>query len=616
MTSRSPLTGRGSVLSAALSTTLLSTLMASGNALAAQGSPDFLINNAQATFASMDILAGEEYTLKYNGGYSDCTDVAWHITRPGQAQESLGTSTTVKTKQFRKGDYALTLTTQGQGDKRWFFNLFGCKNTKGAETRTVSLHMDEPGLTQTEHPIMLIPGVLGYDRIALLNLAYFFEVGDELNKYSDQKIVDVSLDPWQNTEDRGADLAAKVVTFLLEQGELSGDNRVNLIAHSHGTTTSRMALHILASEFDNGYDGTGSYDGYSPVASLTSVAGPHYGTPTADGTQWGIENWDRDSAGGIFIHSLMWLLGDFGTEILNLVTGDLSSGGYAPNEYPEQGIYDVVADFTQKGMLRFNACYPSAGIARADDAQSRYFLEQNLPGKEANEVFGYSIVKNASQTQASVQIDDCRDFAADTGNHDFNSYGQRSVNLTVNLASKPDDAYGKDIPYATPENSSGVYGDGLGNPVGADYPGAIRYYSFTGKSSADWHTHPLDAGDAAMGLFLATHQLAGAQTDEGHFLQWIAPVGLNIITNILFPTPLSLEGIVTSRIEAGDSGYRAQSDSFIPVDSSRFGEYLGAYDKWNHLDEINGFFGMVSGDSDDPLAVYRSHANRLQNGGL
>jgi triacylglycerol lipase len=58
-----------------------------------------------------------------------------------------------------------------------------------------------------------------------------------------------------------------------------------------------------------------------------------------------------------------------------------------------------------------------------------------------------------------------------------------------------------------------------------------------------------------------------------------------------------------------------QSDGWIERCSTHFGYVLRDNFRWNHLDEINHIYGKV-GSRENPVSVYRAHANRLRNVGL
>lgn len=58
------------------------------------------------------------------------------------------------------------------------------------------------------------------------------------------------------------------------------------------------------------------------------------------------------------------------------------------------------------------------------------------------------------------------------------------------------------------------------------------------------------------------------------------------------------------------------SDGLVPTCSGRFGKTIRDDYSWNHFDEVNQFFGLRGLFSQDPVQVYREHANRLKQQGL
>jgi triacylglycerol lipase len=62
--------------------------------------------------------------------------------------------------------------------------------------------------------------------------------------------------------------------------------------------------------------------------------------------------------------------------------------------------------------------------------------------------------------------------------------------------------------------------------------------------------------------------------------------------------------------------YGEDNDGLVGRCSSRFGKVLRDDYTMNHLDEVNQLFGLTSIFESSPVAVFRSHANRLKNAGL
>jgi triacylglycerol lipase len=73
--------------------------------------------------------------------------------------------------------------------------------------------------------------------------------------------------------------------------------------------------------------------------------------------------------------------------------------------------------------------------------------------------------------------------------------------------------------------------------------------------------------------------------------------------------PLQASGLILANLAAG------ANDGFVGTCSTMYGQVVGTYN-WNHLDEINQFLGVRGGRAEDPVAVMRTHLNRLKNDGV
>ncbi len=58
------------------------------------------------------------------------------------------------------------------------------------------------------------------------------------------------------------------------------------------------------------------------------------------------------------------------------------------------------------------------------------------------------------------------------------------------------------------------------------------------------------------------------------------------------------------------------NDGFVSVCSSLYGSVISTSYKWNHFDAINQLLGILGMNAADPVAVIRTHANRLQAQGV
>lgn len=197
---------------------------------------------------------------------------------------------------------------------------------------TGTAHAWVNGDTKTKYPIVLVPGVMGFDTL-FGSVEYFYKVADGIRDYSGgQKTYNVSLSAWMSTEERGVALKNELTRILKTHygvTTLTAAHKVNIIAHSHGSTTSRVAAKLMQ---DN-------------IASITTVAGPHYGTPMPDYA--------------ITLPKPVLMAAIAGINVAGSVVA-LFSGRL--DWLFQQNANGVLNDFTQAGMKQFNAKYPSAGV--------------------------------------------------------------------------------------------------------------------------------------------------------------------------------------------------------------------------------------------------------------
>jgi triacylglycerol lipase len=111
----------------------------------------------------------------------------------------------------------------------------------------------------TRHPILLVHGLFGFDRIGRFEL--FHDVKQALRDVDAQVFVP-QLSATHDNEVRGQQLLAQIELVL----KGTGATQVNLIGHSQGALACRYAA-ALASE---------------KIASVTSVSGPNHGSELAD----------------------------------------------------------------------------------------------------------------------------------------------------------------------------------------------------------------------------------------------------------------------------------------------------------------------------------------------
>lgn len=123
----------------------------------------------------------------------------------------------------------------------------------------VAAPIAEAGYTETKHPIVMVHGITGFDDIGGL-VDYFFNVPYNLER-SGATVYVASVSAFEDSEVRGAQLANQIKPWANAH-----HGKVNLIAHSQGAPTSRVALTLEPGK----------------VASITSVNGVNKGSKVAD----------------------------------------------------------------------------------------------------------------------------------------------------------------------------------------------------------------------------------------------------------------------------------------------------------------------------------------------
>ena len=110
--------------------------------------------------------------------------------------------------------------------------------------------------TQTRHPIVLVHGVTGFNTLGGL-INYFHTIPWNLER-SGAKVYTASVSFVNSSEQRGQQLANYVNSL--------GHSKVNLVAHSQGAPTSRVAAALIPHK----------------IASVTSIDGVNKGSKVAD----------------------------------------------------------------------------------------------------------------------------------------------------------------------------------------------------------------------------------------------------------------------------------------------------------------------------------------------
>ena len=506
--------------------------------------------------------------FRYTGYGQTCSDAEWFIKLEGATEwHNFDHSKYAEEMLHRAGTHQLKLTVDGYNN--WFTFCF---HEGEYSEEIVELKIDTPSYAQTKYPIMVVPGVLAYDSINAIidRIDYFYELSEVIESDSDQLVHTFSLDPWQETVARGEDLAAQILERIaIADSNQPGHNvdlnkypvpfdKVNLLAHSHGATTSRAAIRILKDLDENA------------VASLTTVAGPHFGTPTADGAQHGIDEWDF--WGPVLQNSLIPIFEIIGCTLAT-AAGD---SHFCDDGIRAKGLMDVLVDFTQPSMYSFNnERFPSFGLPTG----GKYYME-GIP--------------------ASEQVDNF-----------YEGYGRGLYDSWFAQTVKQYDVTQPDGSVVTHDM---IIGNGYGQEAHIDDADAVQYYSFTGDAPSNSMPKPFVLPD---GTVLDNVLCMGDEISMDVLMDSVLCV-FNSFYGAMYWNQMNTPE--ESDFAAGSPEW-IPHDGFIPVDSAKFGVFLGTH-YWNHVDEQNQFVGLVpSLDKNgvpvaSPLTIYKNHANKLQKAGL
>jgi triacylglycerol lipase len=175
------------------------------------------------------------------------------------------------------------------------------------------------------YPIVLAHGFFGFDTFAGLDfLTYFFEVKEALEADGEVYVFTPTVDPFNDSATRSAQLEARVEAILAQTGHA----KVNLFGHSQGGLDSRMVAHRRP----------------ELVASVTTFSTPHRGTPVSDL----VANGDGNPQADAVVDA-----------IVNLAARPLWSEADA-----KTSITKALRQFSSESMREFNAQFPDApGVA-------------------------------------------------------------------------------------------------------------------------------------------------------------------------------------------------------------------------------------------------------------
>lgn len=188
----------------------------------------------------------------------------------------------------------------------WFSNLFS-NNSSYAETK---------------HPIILVPGIFSFDSIASID--YWYQIPSSLEDDGAEVYV-AKINAFENSAMRGESLIEQMDDIVAaSNGKIT---KFNVMGHSQGGMTSR---YVMATRPDL-------------VASVTTMATPHTGSPLADIVT---DVAPPSSVQGVVFEVVANAIGN----LVNLLSD---------NKKDDSDIYAMLGEFNATGASSFNNDYPA-----------------------------------------------------------------------------------------------------------------------------------------------------------------------------------------------------------------------------------------------------------------
>lgn len=185
----------------------------------------------------------------------------------------------------------------------------------------MSLSMACQAAYYTTNPVVLVPGIFAFDNIAMID--YWYKIPADLQSQGTEVYIP-KINAFDNSVNRGNQLIAQ-----LESYKAASNGRIkkfNLIAHSQGGMTSRYVMNVRP----------------DLVASVTTMATPHTGSPMADiVTKVAPEG----SLTGVGFEVFANAVGN----LVNMLSGNSAS---------QSNIFAMLSEFNKNGAAAFNTKYP------------------------------------------------------------------------------------------------------------------------------------------------------------------------------------------------------------------------------------------------------------------
>lgn len=185
--------------------------------------------------------------------------------------------------------------------------------------------------TQTQYPVVLVPGVLGFSQV--FGIDYWYQVPQNLQS-GGTRVFETSASTVNDTTTRGEELLSQVQTILA----ITGATKVNLIGHSHGGIASRYVADAIPGN----------------VASVTTIGSPNKGSDLANFLSQMFPNGSPTTA-------LAASIADAFSYVFDWVAG---------SSYNESALGEI-SSMTSASQAQFNTTHPN-GVPATQCGQGAY----------------------------------------------------------------------------------------------------------------------------------------------------------------------------------------------------------------------------------------------------
>jgi triacylglycerol lipase len=205
--------------------------------------------------------------------------------------------------------------------KKTLISLVAVTTLGVASQSNAGFFSDYFSYTKTKNPIILVPGIFAFDTIA--GIDYWYQIPSSLESRGAEVHV-AKINAFENSAMRGESLIAQMEEIrAASSGSVS---KFNIMGHSQGGITARYVMNARP----------------DLVASVTTMATPHTGSPLADIVT---DIAPEESVQGVVFEVFANAVGN----LVNLLSD---------NKKDKSDIYAMLGEFNAAGAAEFNATYP------------------------------------------------------------------------------------------------------------------------------------------------------------------------------------------------------------------------------------------------------------------